>query len=310
MKYLCDNGEYKYDEVIENDDLYEITDDIRCINSYIHRLLHGNKFDINRILIKVKSFDIKDLLIEFLNYRNKPIYFHEDIDKVCYVNFSFNAYDYYCDKGNASYVYDKYWIDNYNIFKTFDKILGINNEYICDEDVDIKDFDYVYVYDNVPRYKNKSNNIYDVMHTYIKNNKNVILCTYYNKISNFSDGRIISKYLKTIVLNNNNTATLLFTKENYNGGISIINYDERIGSTDKLYNIIKNNRKQKDILVKIGNKDLYDNNLRIGFRLYQIEKTNKIRDINKIVDENTMYLKKLNSINEIVEQEINMLLNK
>ena len=56
--------------------------------------------------------------------------------------------------------------------------------------------------------------------------------------------------------------------------------------------------------------DLIDNNYRIGFHLYELEKTNKIKDINKIVDENTNYLKRLNIINEKVEKEINKLINR
>ena len=38
-------------------------------------------------------------------------------------------------------------------------------------------------------------------------------------------------------------------------------------------------------------EELKENNLRIGFNLYQLEKNNEIKDINKIVDENTEYLK-------------------
>ena len=74
--------------------------------------------------------------------------------------------------------------------------------------------------------------------------------------------------------------------------------------------IIWRKRCLRILLVKIRYQDLVDNNMRIGFKLYQIERPDKIRDINKIVDENTRYLKRLNSINEIVEQEINILLNK
>ena len=93
--------------------------------------------------------------------------------------------------------------------------------------------------------------------------------------------------------------------------ISIINYDkDKINSLDKLYNIIKTNRKQKDILVKTTYNELRENNLRIGFNLYQLEKENKVRDINKIIDENTRLLEQLNDINEDVENYWNKLFTK
>jgi len=310
LKYLCDKGKYNYEEVIDSDDLYDITTEVKYLKRYIIRYMSGDMLSINRIMVKIKDIDTKELLIGFLDYIDKAIYFHSDSDKVCYIGFDLYNYNYYDDKGNSTYIINDVYQDNYNIFKVFDEILGINNNYICDKDTDIKDFDYVYLYDDIPRYRTRNNNIFEVIYEYIKNNNNVILCTNYNKISNFSSGRIVSKYLKTIILNNSNTTTLLFNDDNSNGNISIINYDERIGSTSKLYNIIKSNRKQKDILVKINYKDFVDNNMRIGFKLYQIEKPNKIKDINKIVDENTRYLKRLNSINNIVEQEINILLNR
>ena len=307
LKYLCDSGEYKYDEVIESNKLYDITYDIKFVGRYFNKCLDGNLLSINRILIKLKDIDIKDLLKEFLNYRDKVIYFHNDKDRILYYNLKVNKYDYYCDKGNATYVINKGYEDNYKAFRAFDEILGIENKYVYD--IEIKDYDYVYVYDDIPKYRSRRDNIFDIIFPYIRNNSNVVVFTNYNKISNFSSGRIVSKYIKTIVLYNDR-ACMLFNYNNYNGDISIINYDDKIGDVDKLYNVICNNRRQRDVLVKISYQDLVDNNMRIGFKLYQIDKSNKIRDINKIVDENTRYLNRLNTINERVEQEINILLNK
>lgn len=84
-----------------------------------------------------------------------------------------------------------------------------------------------------------------------------------------------------------------------------------LGKTTFSKEILKNvNRKQKDILVKITKQDIINNNYRIGFNLYQLEKTNKIKDINKIVDQNTRYLQRLNTLNQQVETQINKLLNR
>ena len=63
-------------------------------------------------------------------------------------------------------------------------------------------------------------------------------------------------------------------------------------------------------LFKTNRKEILDNNSRIGFSLYELDKNNEIKDINKIVDENTELLEELNRINTTVEEEINKLLNR
>ena len=97
---------------------------------------------------------------------------------------------------------------------------------------------------------------------------------------------ILSYYLYLILfLNILKIHIIILFNNEINKEISIINYDN-IKDLNKLHSIIKNNRKQKDILVKTNYDELRENNLRIGFNLYQLEKDNEIRDINKIVDEN------------------------
>ena len=63
-------------------------------------------------------------------------------------------------------------------------------------------------------------------------------------------------------------------------------------------------------LFKTNRKEILDNNSRIGFSLYELDKNSEIKDINKIVDENTELLEELNRINSTVEEEINKLLNR
>ena len=62
--------------------------------------------------------------------------------------------------------------------------------------------------------------------------------------------------------------------------------------------------------IKTNKNEILDNNSRIGFSLYELDKNNEIKDINKIVDENTELLEELNRINSTVEEEINKLLNR
>lgn len=305
LKYLCDTGKYKYEDVIASDNLYLLTKDM----ARLARVSNNGNIHINSLLRVIKDNDIKKLILEFLDYVEKPIEFHNDNDQLLYFHFYRNIFPYYNTNGNATYILDSYINDNYDIFKIFDKVLGINNKYIETKNIDeLANYDYVYVYDDVPKYRLSKYNVYNDINIYIKNNKNVVMYTNYNKISNFGDGRIISKYIKTVIINNNK-AVMLFNNSNIKD-ISIISYNTKINSLDKLYTIIKNNRKQKDVLVKTTYEELKENNLRIGFNLYQLEKNNEIRDINKIVDENTEYLNILNIINEKVEKEINVLLNR
>ena len=306
LKYLCDKDIYKYEDVIEKEEIYDISLDTNKL-SY-HNL--KSKLPINTLLLKIKKKNIKKLLLELLDYIDKPIEFNNDKDKVLYIDLLHDIIHYYNRYGNGTYI-SKTSIRLYQTFKVFDEILGINNTYIEKQDIsDYKDYDYVYIFDDIPKYRlNRYDNIYNDINKLIRNNKNIILYTNYSKISNFSDGRIISRYIKTIILNN--TKAIMIFNNTESTEISIINYDkDKINSLDKLYNIIKTNRKQKDILVKTTYEELRENNLRIGFNLYQLEKENKVRDINKIIDENTRLLEQLNDINEDVENYWNKLFTK
>lgn len=306
LKYLCDKDIYKYEDVIEKEEIYDISLDTNRL-SY-HNL--KSKLPINTLLLKIKKKNIKKLLLELLDYIDKPIEFNNDKDKVLYIDLLHDIIHYYNRYGNGTYI-SKTSIRLYQTFKVFDEILGINNTYIEKQDIsDYKDYDYVYIFDDIPKYRlNRYDNIYNDINKLIRNNKNIVLYTNYSKISNFSDGRIISRYIKTIILNN--TKAIMIFNNTESTEISIINYDkDKINSLDKLYNIIKTNRKQKDILVKTTYNELRENNLRIGFNLYQLEKENKVRDINKIIDENTRLLEQLNDINEDVENYWNKLFTK
>ena len=267
LKYLCDKDIYKYEDVIEKEEIYDISLDTNRL-SY-HNL--KSKLPINTLLLKIKKKNIKKLLLELLDYIDKPIEFNNDKDKVLYIDLLHDIIHYYNRYGNGTYI-SKTSIRLYQTFKVFDEILGINNTYIERQDIsDYKDYDYVYIFDDIPKYRlNRYDNIYNDINKLIRNNKNIVLYTNYSKISNFSEGRMISRYIKTIILNN--TKAIMIFNNTESTEISIINYDkDKINSLDKLYNIIKTNRKQKDILVKTTYNELRDNNLRIGFNLYQLE---------------------------------------
>ena len=306
LKYLIETNVYTYEEVILNDNLYDL-------NRNIHRIItlnNNRKTYINRLIVNIKNITSKDLLLEFLNYIQKPIYLHKDNNNIAYINIEENIYKYYNQKGNSTYIMRM--PEYYETLKIFDKILNIKNNYILlrelDKEQDKYNFDYIYIHDNTLRFSRISDNILETINKYKHITKNIILIANYSKISNFREGRFLIRNIKTIILDNKQ-AIIHIERLKDNDDITIINTDN-IKDKNKLLEIINNNRKQKNILIKVKTQDIRDNNYRIGFNLYQIEKTNKIKDINKIVDENTKYLEQLNRINQTVEIQINKLLNR
>lgn len=306
LKYLCEENIYSFDDVIANDQLYPLTKETQ-------RFIKHNsntKLPINRILLSVKHMSSKELLLAYLEYLDKPLYLHDDNERTAYLNIESNIYSYYNKDGNSTYIMRI--MDYYDTFKVFDKILGIDNKYISikdiENDLDNYHYDYIYIYDNSFRFSKYSDNLLDTIDKFFHITSNIVLMARYSKISNFREGRFLSRNIKTIVLDNKQ-AIMHFQKKKDNDQIVIINTDN-IKDKRKLLSIIKNNRIQKDVLIKITLQDLRDNNYRIGFNLYNLEKANKIKDINKIVDENTEYLERLNRINQTVEIEINRLLNR
>ena len=301
LKYLCDTNVYQYDEVLLNDELYELNREIK----HLKWELGSSKLQVNRILLKLKNYPLKDLLFEFLNFVKKTIYFHDDKEKIAYLNIEDDLFSFYNPKGNSTYIMKR--PEAFEIFQVFDEILNVKNNYIAIDEVTNECYDYVYFYNKLMGSSKHLCTTLEEVRTLLSNHKNIILITKYNKISNFREGRFLVRYIKTIILDHND-AIIHFQRGKDNYEITIINTD-KIKDQNKLSNIIKNNRKQKDILIKTTLNDIRDNNYRIGFHLYQLEKTSSIKDINKIVDENTKYLEKINIINERIERRINRLLN-
>ena len=317
LKYLCEKGIYSFKEVIMNPELYEITDDI----TRLKQGLENHFFPIHSILRNYEEINSEweyfkelknasDLLLDFLNELDRPIHFHGKETPI-YVGVERRNYAYYDETGHSIYIIgNNAKEDYYDVFKIFDEILGITNQYLREEDINLSHYHYLYVYDDTPKYRFiKSSNEYTKVRYYLSSIDTVILCSNYSKISNFQEGRIVLRYLKTVILST--IKVFMIFQKDLKDEISIINYDkEKILSEERLLTIIQNNRKLKDILIKTNYQEIKDNNMRIGFQLYQLEKKKEIQDINKIVDENTEYLRQLNVINERVEREINRLLNK
>lgn len=294
LKHKCDIGIYNIDEEINK----SITEDIR-----IPRLFKYEEFNINSLLYKYKDINPKDLLLEFINTNKKDL-----------LNTSKNVFFYKIDERRNLFYYDitgkVIYVDrfHYRLFNEFDEILNIERKYTRLEDID--NIDTLYIFDYEPRYLlNKNNNIYDLIRKTLLKANNIFLITTYNKVSSFTKGRYFAENIKYIIIDDDNTY-IAFTKED-NTSISIINYNhDKITSNDKLLSIINNNKKQKDILVKITTEEFKNNNCRIGFNLYQLENKKELQDINNIIDKNTRLFERLDLLDKRVQEEINNLLNK
>ena len=311
LKYLCDTHVYTYEEIVSLESINE-KEIIIC----------GDKVrfsidTINKLLPLIQYENIYELVNEYINkkYRFGIDIFNNTEKKVC-ISYEYNnrCYDKY---GNTTYITNNFCLFDKMItwFKFFDLVLDIHNEYITYEELDITKYNYLYINDFVPRYrfiKNSNDNFYGIIRKMINKNKelNIILHTDYKKISNINEGWYILDYLDKVILYDE-VDTFLYFKNNDNDEVSIINYDGlKIKELDKLYEIINNNRRMKDVLTKTTIKNIKENHYRIGFRLYQNKLETDIRNINEIVDENTRLLSRLNNLNNDIAKEIDKLINR
>ena len=302
LKYLCEKKEYDINKIIEKDNLSEIK-----LNLEIPQILKLQQTKIHKLLLDI-HIDSKTLIKEYLEEKQPFIDIEEEKKLILILkNSNINLYDI---KGNTTYVYETLSNELY-IYKIIDKILNKKNKYIQLDKLKYENYKYIYIIDDGPQYRfikeNKEISYYIMK--FIANNLKVILYTNYKKVNTFTKGRRVIDTLKTIILKEERVLIIFDHKEN--NSVSIINYDiNKIKDITKLKQIINNNRKQKDILIKTTSDKIKDNNMRIGFKLYQIENQDKLFDINKIVDENTHLIEKLSAIDQTVQSEINRLLNR
>lgn len=309
IKYLCDNKKYTYEEIIND----KKNQELKYKNTTIKTNYNDIKINIFLPLIQYKS--LKELVKDLLqNYKTGINTFNKGKKKVCLMSkTNYNCYDI---EGKTTYIINNEPLSNYyklEDFQFFDEVLGLNNKYVEWKEVNFSEFKYAYIYENNPQYIYiKQPKIYETSKLIMNENENIkiIMHTDFKKVSNIKDcGTFINRISKIIIFDDLNTFLQFENKKDDN--ISIIRYNEKkISSLEKLYEIIKNNRKQKDILIKITVDDIIKNHYRIGLKLYQEKVKFEKKDINKIVDENTRLIKKIELINKRVEEEINKIINK
>lgn len=310
LKYYCDTGILSYEEVIKQNNVENIS---FPIDTFEYELIDVPN---TKLLALIQYENLQDIVKEYLSDSKIGInIISSDEEKICISNnLNKSVYDI---TGKTTYVTDKYKINIYEIavFKFFDKVLGINNKYINFDELIIENYKYVYIFDDTPRYrfiKNSDNDVYDLIRKlFMKSHElKIIFHTDYKKISNIKESRSVIKYMSKVVLFEDGN-TLVFYEVKSDDKVSIINYNSnKIESLSKLQQVIEQNRKTKDILVKVTLDDIAKNYYRIGFRLYQFGIEKGSRNINEIADENTKLIEELSRLNKGIEQEINKLINR
>ena len=306
LKYLCEQNKESYSQLIKKGILEKWTyqiDELTIIVSNLHTSL----------LALIQYENLEDLVREYLDTKKlEPNIFNKDAKKLAICShFSKKTYDIL---GNTTYIIDKLNPSTRGIFyfKFFDLVLGNNNQYLKYDKIDFNDYNYLYVYDYNAKFnfiRNNENDALDLIWHILWHNSHleIVLDTNYSKIAVMKNASFMLHNITKIILCNDDTVYIYFHKL-AKDKISIINWQNQ--SLEKLEQIIKLNRQQKDVLVKVTPEEIKENNYRIGFKLYQTEIKEENKSINELVDENTKLVNKLASINKNIELELNKLINR
>ncbi len=306
LKYLCDQGKESYPDLIKKG----------ILKSWSYKIdeyaIFANNIPTN-LLALIQYENLEDLVQEYLKQKKSRLNIvNKGLPKLAFCShFNKETYD---PTGNTTYIINKFNVSISGLFnfKFFDLILGNNNQYLLYDQINFANYNYVYVYDRKAKFNfihDNENSTFDLVWRLLKKNANmeVILDTDYSKVAVIKNALYLLNKIAKIILFNDDTTYVYFnnlTKDT----ISIINCSN--ASMDKLEQIIKLNRKQKDVLVKVTPEDIRQNNYRLGFKLYQTEMKGENKSINELVDENTKLVDLLANINQDIELELNKLINK
>lgn len=306
LKYLCDEKVLKYDDIMQMENLSEL----KMNDDY---LSFTSKVNYKKLLHDIQYENFPNMIKEFAN-GNSDVYDHlllTDKRKLIVDDYGFFTDLHYDLTGRSTYIIknSRFTIEHL-IFKLFDKVLDLDNDYKKIDEVELSEYDELQYYKMIGRIASSTvtEKMFEEIAEYIHRGLRVILFTNYNCINNYRHGRITLRSLKDVIFLPHDKAILIYEKKD-NDDISIINFTEE-NNLEKLVKIITNDRKIKDTLIKVKFKDIVRNNCRLGFRLYQLEHVEKNKTINEIVDHNTHLIERLERINEVVEKEINFLINK
>ena len=301
LKDMCDNNIYTFDEIIKKENISDTAIPFDVI--YEDNL----KLPLNKLLLYIEHENIIDIITDYINETNYSL-IKTNLEKELVIIKTMANY-YPIDNKTLIFTSKNLYKVMEKLYKLFDKVLNLKHDYFYINDINIEMFDAIHVIDDRPKYRfilEDDTRLYDDFKLYLKNNNRLYFYTSYGRINNFKEGRLLLRYLKFVILFDNNKTCMVFDKEEEEE-ISIINY---VNQVEKLEKIMEENKVIKDVLVKTNIDEIYRNNCRIGFRLYQMNKDTQSRSINEIVDQNSKLIEELSRINDVVEKEIDILINK
>lgn len=188
------------------------------------------------------------------------------------------------------------------------------------DNVNLKEFDTIVIVDNEPpyRYISSPNDFIDIISEIFLSVREfkgrIILKTSYSNISIIKKNYLIRNYLSKAILYENsniNDAILIFSNTDKPDKTSIIMINKDIEDDyNQIKKIIDEDVPDNSCLIRIDPEVIISNNSRIGFKMYLANKTEEVKSINDIIDENTIITEKITRLNKKIQQEMDKLISK
>lgn len=306
LKYICQNKNIN--------DYYN--KDILLSNISIDKEELYKEFftkNINELLIYFQTDNIYELTKEFIDKENYDIF--RDIDNI-FIKEEDNTLYYFniSDKNNKILFYRTDYVTKVKLYEMLDEITNTYRKYEYDfYKVELDEIDNLIIIDDEPVYKYiQGDNIIDKISNIFFDNRNykgnIILKTTYSKISKLKSDQLLSYLTKVCIYENNQDAVLVFRRANDLESVSIVMIKDNIYNNIK--EIITKNEENKEYLLKVSKSVIKSNNYRIGFNMYLPNRTEDVKSINDIIDENTKITEEISRLNKLIQQEMDKLISK
>lgn len=313
LKYLCVKN-----KVID----YKDTQKLLSLVEDTKKELYDKFFEknMNELLVHLELSNIEEMLKEYID--NIKFDTLEEIDSILInkedkVLYCINKID------NNDRVLTSYSYHDSNLYKKrleiIDEMLNNKREYFIDiNDKDLNDINTLVVVDKEAAYRYLyATNIIDVINNIFIDKKEfngkIILKTSYSKISIIKNSSILRKYLKVVLLyedNEKNDCILVFDKEEKKNISIVMIKKEMEKDYEKIRGIITKNVANKNYLLKVTPDNIIANNYRIGFKMYLSSNNEEAKSINDIIDENTKILEEITRLNKFIQEEMDKLVAK
>lgn len=277
--------------------------------------LYENFFekDLNELLIYFQNHDINDLTKAFTEKYNYNIFddienlFIKKEEKTCYL---FNVL-----KNNNNLIY---FGINYEIkillYEMLDKINFTKRNIVTNlKDINLNVVDNLVIIDEEPVYRYIQNeNIIDkvsnIFNEYNEFNGNIILKTSYSKVSKLKNNQLINYLVNVCLYEKKQDAILVFNRKCNSEFVNIVMIND--SNYTNIKDIINNTEENSEYLLKVPKRVIISNNYRLGFNMYLPNRTEEVKSINDIIDENTRITEEITRLNKLIQQEMDKLISK